>query len=223
MKKMILMALLAVAVTTSVKAQYEPGKWSFKPTIAIGFANISNMQALPLNATKLDRKVAPAARTGLIFEYQAAERLGIEAGLTYGMQGCAWDDYKAGDEKLEELGVELQYIQVPIVANVYLVKGLALKAGVQLSFLTDADIKFTTEGKTEGYKTTPDTRGDITKDCNKFDVAIPVGLSYEFKNHWVIDATYNIGLTKLNKESKSGEGDNKNGALFIGFGYKFSL
>ncbi len=223
MKKMILMALLAMAVT-SVKAQYEPGRWSLKPYAALGFSTLSNMEALPLfPGVKLDKKIAAAARSGLVVEYQVAERVGIEAGLMYGMQGCGWDDYKAGDNKLEDFGLELQYIQVPVAANIYLVKGLALKAGVQVGFLTSADVKYTTETKINGYDTTSDTRIDFKKECNTVDVSIPVGLSYEFDSHWVIDATYSIGLTKVNKDSDPDGNDHKNGVFFVGFGYKFGL
>ena len=58
--------------------------------------------------------------------------------------------------------------------------------------------------------------GEKTEDMNKFDLSIPVGLSYEF-NRITFDARYNIGLTKLIK----GE-DIHNKVFVLTLGYKFN-
>ena len=64
---------------------------------------------------------------------------------------------------------------------------------------------------------------DCKDEINKFDVSIPVGLSYEFKMPFVIDARFNIGLTKVNKESDPDFKDSRNLSFVISFGYKFKL
>ena len=48
-------------------------------------------------------------------------------------------------------------------------------------------------------------------------MSIPVGASYEYKNV-VLDARYNIGVTKAFKE-----GDAKQSAFVVTLGYKFKL
>ena len=59
---------------------------------------------------------------------------------------------------------------------------------------------------------------------NKFDFSIPVGLSYQVKQIPItIDARYQIGLTKLNKESIPGVKDSKNSVFTLTVGYKFAL
>ena len=218
-----MLAVVAMMVTTNAKAQYEPGTWSLKPTAGIGVSYISDMESIPVESTKLDSQVSIAATSGVAVEYQATNFLGIEAGLLYTVQGGGWKDYNSGDEKIENPRFQLQYIHVPVVANIYVAKGLALKTGVQLGFMTNSDIVFTYKTKMDGYDTTIDTSIDMMKECNKFDVSIPIGISYEFNSHWVIDARFNLGLTKLNKESVSGEKDSKNGAIFISVGHKFDL
>jgi opacity protein-like surface antigen len=52
---------------------------------------------------------------------------------------------------------------------------------------------------------------------NKFDLAIPVGLSYEY-NHITLDARYNIGITKLFSDS---DDTVRNQVVAVTLGYKF--
>ena len=58
---------------------------------------------------------------------------------------------------------------------------------------------------------------------NKFDIAIPIGLSYEFKFPLVIDLRYNIGLTKVNKNDTPDGKDYQNMQAALTLGYKFKL
>ena len=67
------------------------------------------------------------------------------------------------------------------------------------------------------------TAGDVentdSEGFKKFDLSIPLGLSYQFSD-FVIDARYNLGLTKVNKD---GDSSSKNGVIQITLGYKFAL
>ena len=152
-----------------------------------------------------------------------ANMVGVAAGLSYGVQGTGWKDFQQGVEKMKNPRVELEYIQVPILANVYVTKGLALKAGVQFGFLVDSNVKMTYDSKIMERDATMDASIEMKNDFNKFDLSIPVGVSYEFNSHWVLDARYHIGLTKLNKETLSNGKDWKNGMFLMSVGYKFDL
>ena len=55
--------------------------------------------------------------------------------------------------------------------------------------------------------------------CKKVDFSIPVGLSYEYQS-FVLDARYNIGLTKTVKDAAE---KTKNSVFQITVGYKFAL
>ena len=57
----------------------------------------------------------------------------------------------------------------------------------------------------------------------KFDFSIPVGISYQFKAPITIDARYQIGLTRLNKETFPGVKNSKNSVFTLTIGYKFAL
>lgn len=219
----MMMAIVAMIVTTKASAQYEPGTWSIQPKVGVGFSQISNMEDVDMGSSKLDNQLTYAASTGVEFEYQASKMISVAAGLSYGVQGTGWKDFKQGDEKMKNPRVELEYIQVPIIANVYLAKGLALKTGVQFGFLVDSNVKMTYDGKVVGRDATMDASIDMKKDFKKFDLSIPVGISYEFNSHWVLDARYHIGLTKLNKETLSNGKDWKNSMFLMSVGYKFDL
>lgn len=88
------------------------------------------------------------------------------------------------------------YLNIPVTLNYYVGKNFALKAGLQPAFMVSKD---------------------GMPDVNTFDLAVPVGLSYEFQNI-VLDARYNIGVTKVPKH-----GDGYTNVLQLTIGYKFKL
>ena len=181
---MMIAAMMVAAI--SAKAQNEVGQVTLKPTAGINISTVTNSNG---NKSKV------GFIGGFDFEYGVAEKVGVSAGVLFSMQGCGWKD---SDFKQKN-----NYLNIPIMCNYYVYKGLAVKAGVQPGFLLSAKMGDT----------------DVKKDMKKFDFAIPVGVSYEYMNI-VLDARYNIGLTKINKE----DGDSmKNSVFQITLGYKFKI
>ena len=132
-------------------------------------------------------------------EYGVAEKLGVTAGLFYSFQGSK-DDGGLGKK------TETSYINVPILANYYVWNGLAVKAGVQPGYLLKAEY--------DGH--------DVKKDAKKFDLGIPVGVSYEVSDI-VFDLRYVFGLTKVNKKNDFMRKEGKNQVIQFTVGYKFKL
>ena len=230
MKKNLLLAAMMVA-SLSASAQFEPGRFSLQPKIGFNVAFLSNTEStnvvLDNHTYELEKCPNVGSVVGLELEYQAVKWLGIAAGLTYDKQGVAWESYKvkANGVKMESFDneIDLGYINLPIVTNFYVAKGLALKTGVQFGFLTDAHTRnsIRTSYTVNDRKRIDlnETSLNVRKDFNKFDVAIPVGISYEFKRHFTIDARYNLGLLKVNKEDDP-TGDSRNGVFQMTFGWK---
>ena len=106
----------------------------------------------------------------------------------------------------------MDYLNIPIVANYYIIPGLAIKAGIQPSFLMGAKYKM----KEDGYS---DSR-DIKDNCKTFDLAIPLGASYEYKNV-VFDVRYNLSVLKLNKEKA--DKNLRNSVIQFTLGYKLPI
>ena len=112
--------------------------------------------------------------------------------------------------------LDIYYGTLPIMANFYVLPGLALKAGIQPAFRVKARMEY------NGEKVDFDNYIDImfNGEGNKlrtFDLSIPVGFSYEFKGI-TFDARYNIGVTKLISDTDEGI---YHKVFIMTLGYKF--
>ena len=136
---------------------------------------------------------------GAEFGFMFNEKMGATAGLLYTMQGVKYkgDDYNEN----------LDYLNIPVLFNYYIIPGLAVKAGVQPGILVRA--------KYDDL--------DIKDEYKSFDVAIPIGVSYEFSD-FVIDARYNLGMTKIYDISVYGYTPKiYNSVIQLTVGYKIPL
>ena len=234
MKKFIMMAALMV-VAVSANAQFEPGTFSIQPKLGANISWLSNTPNMALDnlgnkKIELDKSPIAGALVGVEAEYQLANMFSLAAGLNFSMQGSGWSDF---DEKISDVKIEikdnkmnLSYINVPVVANVYLFKGFAIKAGVQVGFLVGANYEVTATYRDDKASQNLSTKFDqsIKDECKKVDLSIPIGVSYQVPTiPIVIDARYNLGLTKVIKESEEGYKDLKNNVIQLTVGYKFAL
>ena len=192
MKKILLTAVVMLASVASY-AQHAVGAFTLQPKIGMNVASLTNCDGC-------DPRIGLAA--GVEAEYQATDIFSVSAGLIYSMQGN-----KAKEDGVT-LTTKLDYINIPILANVYVTKGLAVKLGVQPAF------NVSDKQKLSGGKASVEAEDVVAE---SFDFSIPVGLSYEF-NNVVIDARYNFGVTNVAEG-----GDGKNSVFQFTLGYKFAL
>lgn len=192
MKKILLMAVVMLASVASY-AQEAVGTFTLQPKIGMNVASLTKCDGC-------DPRIGLAA--GVEAEYQATDIFSVSAGLIYSMQGN-----KAKAEGVTQT-TKLDYINIPILANVYVTKGLAVKLGVQPAFNVSDKVKLS------GGKASVEAE-DFG--AESFDFSIPVGLSYEF-NNIVLDARYNFGVTNIAEG-----GDAKNSVFQFTLGYKFAL
>lgn len=97
--------------------------------------------------------------------YTSTHWLSISAGLMYCQQG--WESKNSGVTATQKL----DYINIPVLVNFYVAKGFALKIGLQPGFLVNA--------KAESV--------DNKDAFESFNLSMPIGLSYEFKNGITLD------------------------------------
>lgn len=192
MKKILLTAVVMLASVASY-AQHAVGAFTLQPKIGMNVASLTKCDGC-------DPRIGLAA--GVEAEYQATDIFSVSAGLIYSMQGN-----KAKEEGVT-LTTKLDYINIPILANVYVTKGLAVKLGVQPAF------NVSDKRKLSGGKASVEAE-DVG--AESFDFSIPVGLSYEY-NNVVFDARYNFGVTNI-----ADGGDSKNSVFQFTLGYKFAL
>ena len=196
--KRYLLTVALTAVMAVASAQNEPGTLSVQPKGGFGLATLTNVPKA---------EMAGVGMFGGELEYALKERLSIAAGINFDMLGYSLED----TEGIKDWHTSLNYLAVPAVVNFYVWKGLAVKAGLQPALLLSAKQSCKVNG--EKLSTT------VTSDCNKFDLSIPIGVSFEF-SRVVIDARYLLGLTKVNKE---GDKSCRNSVILITTGYKFKL
>ena len=185
-----------VAMTASAQNTLrDKGTFTLQPKVGIGLGNLSGEYT---TLAGVDNKIRVGLVAGVEGEYYAMDWLGIAAGLSYAQQG--WK-FKGND--VDET-TKLDYLNIPLTGNFYVAKGLALKTGVQFGFLMNAKIE----------------DQDIKDACEKLNLSIPIGVSYEFSD-FVVDFRYNLGLTKTNKNDNGKKV--RSDLIQITVGYKFAL
>jgi len=202
MKRIVLFTAILMA-TIVVKAQGEEGDFIIQPKVGINLSSLSDAD-----------KAIVEVNFGFEGEYMLTDNLSFAAGVIVSNQGAKYDSNDTGTYT-----ADLDYANVPVVLNYYVLPGLAIKAGVQPGFRVKAKAK--TDGASvdldEMYGIISKATGEEVK-INKFDLSIPVGISYEYKNI-VLDVRYNWGLVKI-----ANVGDAfYNRVLSINLGYKFNI
>ena len=184
---------------------------------------------------------------GLEVEYAVSNHVGISLAAIYSQQGSEIDGSTEqrytddnGQQHIDHSDykghLRANYINLPLMVNYYVVKGLAIKAGIQAGLRCDdrlkEDLLFirhnSLPSSANGVITLPSapvyemwsTTIHETDACKSMDFGIPVGLSYEYKNV-TLDAHYYFGLTRIDK---SQELENiRNRCLTLTLGYRFNL
>lgn len=198
MRKILFLVAVMTTMSLGTQAQNKVGTMTIQPKGGFGLATLTNVDKAEMTGVGM---------FGGELEYALKERLSMGAGINFDMLGYGIDDV----DGIKDWHTSLNYLAVPVVANYYIYKGLAVKAGLQPAYLLSAKTSYKHGGDKFDNK--------VTSDCNKFDLSIPIGISYEF-SHVVIDARYLFGLTKVNK---NGDKTCRNSVIMITTGYKFNL
>ena len=210
MKKLFFTAAVLMCSLTAF-AQSKEGTFSIQPKAGINISNLSN---------KDNAKVKVGFTAGAEAEYQLTKQLSLSAGAMFSTQGAkSTTVFREVDNTTKEIRevdikntMEFDYINVPILANYYIIEGLAVKLGIQPGFNIIAKRK-----RTDGVEKDSKNLSDLGVDVRKVDISIPIGVSYEF-NDFVVDARFNLGLTEVADLVKS-----KNRVFQITFGYQIDL
>lgn len=135
-----------------------------------------------------DTKIKGNLNAGIFTEFRCSDKFSVGPELVYSAQGTSM-----GKMEGETLRIKAEYINLPIMAKYYVANKFSISLGPQIGYA----IRMKGKAGSEKEK--------FNKDAyNKFDLAIGVG------------GTYNFGLTKVFKDSKT-----KNSVIQIGLGYRF--
>ena len=166
-----LMTFIAAILLTTVAAmaQHEEGDFTVQPKVGLNIATLSDAD-----------KAITDLHFGIEAEYMVTDNFSLGLGAILSNQGAKYDYLdESGQNKYT---VDLDYVHVPVLASFYVLPGLAVKAGVQPGFKMRAKAKFDdrTIDLDELYKLGSELAGEDIK-VSKFDLSIPVGISYEYK------------------------------------------
>ena len=203
--KKLFFVLSVMLFSVGAHAQRAVGTLTIQPKVGLNIANYTNSDGA-------DSRIGLAM--GAELESQITEKFSLSVGALYSQQGAKASDASQGLNV--KTTIKTDYINIPIMANVYVVQGLALKAGIQPGINVNASYSASAQGVTVSGKLSDVGVGVNVK---TLDFAIPVGLSYEYKN-FVIDGRYNIGLTEVVKDDID---KSKNSVFQFTVGYKFNL
>ena len=235
MKKILIFLAVTVLSAMAATAQNKVGEFSLKPMIGINVSDLSSDE-------EVNYKAKVGFTEGMEAEYGVTPWLGVSLGAIYSQQGAKYN------ATLEELGInengqevlvklsmtgklKADYINMPLLANFYVWKGLAVKIGLQVGFLVNdkmnALVEMAAVTKPVFDVLTPLSENVFTSYsfeesdiCKSVVFGIPVGLSYEYKNI-TLDARYYFGLTRM--DDVEDDAPARNRCLSITLGYKFKL
>jgi len=205
-KKITAGTMMLVAVAAS--AQEADNTRSMSPSFGVkGGVNFATV-----NGDGFD---SPDSRTsfhvGALAEFPLADMFSVQVEALYSGQGFESTTTLPiiGSRTVE---YQLDYINVPVLAKVYLFKGFSLEAGPQFSFLVNEEID-SAPNDNEG-----DTNTDAAKD---FEFGFAGGLTFQTEMGLFATARYNQGVTEIFKDRENAENKASNSVFQIGIGFKF--
>lgn len=172
-------------------------------TVAISNAqdNASNSQSMDIsfgvkggvNFATLNGDIeSPDSRTsfhvGVLAEFPIAEIFSIQAEALYSGQGAEFNFEGPDGDKAE---LQLDYINVPVLAKFYLFEGFSLEAGPQFSFLVNDEIDFNPNSN-DGDFATP-----FRDNLKTFEVGVVGGVTFQTSMGLFATARYNQGITDI--------------------------
>jgi len=185
----------------------------------ISFGVKGGVNFATLNGDGID---SPDSRTsfhvGALVEFPIAEIFSIQVEALYSGQGAEYDysypvlNPLTGNIDMYKQNTELQldYINVPVLAKFYLFEGFSLEAGPQFSFLVNDEWDTNPTGN-DGDNPSP-----IRQTANTFEFGIVGGATFQTNMGLFATARYNQGVSDIADDLKV-----NNSVFQLGVGYKF--
>lgn len=189
---------------------------SNKDSMAFSWGVKGGVNFATLNGDDFD---SPDSRTsfhvGLVAELPVAEIFSLQAEVLYSGQGAKRSYAELTGNPLNpvaegDVEFQLDYINVPVLAKVYIFKGFSLEAGPQFSFLLNDEIDF------EPNADDGDFASPIRQSANTFEFGVAGGLTFQTEMGLFAYGRYNQGITDI-----ADDFDAQNSVFQLGIGYKF--
>ncbi|MBM1105374.1 PorT family protein [Aurantibacter crassamenti] len=131
---------------------------------------------------------------GGVVEIPISEKMAVQPELLYSSQGSKWSYYGSGNN------LNLDYVNLPVLAKYYVIKGLSAEAGPLVGLL------LSTNAAKEDFKS--------------LDIAFGIGASYKIGDNLFAGLRYNKGIMNVNNDATY-NGTNQNNVFQVFAGYAF--
>lgn len=201
MKKIVLLfAVMLVGFGAKMSAQEY---WNFGVKGGVNFTNVTS-DGFEDNNSRTGYHI------GLLAEIPVSDRFSIQPEALYSTQGTEATRVFAGDRYTGEY--QLDYIQVPVLAKVYLIDGLALEVGPSFNFLANEKYDFDSSALDAEFDS------DV---ASSFEFGGALGASYKFNNGFFLGARYTQGFTDAFDSDSFDDDAIKNNGFQLGVGFMF--
>jgi opacity protein-like surface antigen len=181
MKKLLLSAVIAVFAMSSMNAQ----EVKFGAKAGVNFATLGGDDSDDFDG-RTSFHVGAVAQIGI------SEKFAIQPELIYSSQGASAND----------TDLKMDYINIPVLAKIFVAEGFSVEVGPQIGFLMSA--------KAEGE--------DLKELFKSTDFSGALGLGYKLETGLNFAARYNLGLGNI---IDFDGGDVKNNVFQLSVGYMF--
>lgn len=146
-------------------------------------------------------------------EIKMSEQFFLQPELLFSQQGTKGTFLELAGAQLYEVEntIRYDYLNIPVMLKFYFLKDFSLLAGPQIGYLVSAKEKI--KVKSISLQT------DVKNELKELDFGFNFGMGYNFTKSVFAEATYNLGLTYLGKESEMQ--DIRNRVVQVSLGYKF--
>jgi long-subunit fatty acid transport protein len=170
--------------------------------MAFGFANAQSVKfgaKAAVNVASLTGDIEDASslvgfQVGGFAEIKISDKFAVQPELMFSAQGAESDGEK----------LNLNYLNIPVLAKYYVAKSFSLEAGPQIGFLLSA--------KEDGE--------DFKDYLSSTDFGFNFGAGYDFTENLSAGLRYNLGLSNI-IDSEDNDGSIKNSVFSVSLGYKF--
>jgi hypothetical protein len=140
---------------------------------------------------------------GGIAEYSLSDRFSIQAELLFNQKAGTFTIRDNSNFVLGSVVSKLGYIDIPIIAKIYIGDKFSFQVGPQFGFNISEKTEF--------------NGSEIESELKTLDTAIVGGFGYQFKQGLFIQARYGYGLSEVFENDKY-----KNSVISLSLGYKFN-
>lgn len=225
MKKIFLLIAIGFGfISLEATAQQQPLRFGIKAGV-----NMAEWQGESVNSVSefiefsdgsLNRRMREGFHVGGYVTIPIVKGFEIEPGLQYSQKGSRLVG-KIPLEQVDFLNAQVtvtnkaEYIDLPVMAKVYIGEGFHVYGGPQVSYLVSNKVK--AEAGALGFNAL-NREWDMKSGLREFDVALAGGVGYSFQSGFNVSAGYDYGLSTIDQR---GNFDTFNRVIKASIGYTF--